>query len=217
MVITIDDGHKSNFDLMGLFEKFQITPTIYLCSQIVDTKRSFWWMTDGLEDRKVIENLKSISNNGRLEYLETEYGYGNDREYPTAKRQALKRSEIREMSERVDFGSHSRFHPILTECTDEECKDEISLSKEEIAGISEKECRHFSYPNGDYSEREINVVKRAGYLSARTTVVGWNAPGTDPFQLKVMEVADDASVNWLIFQVSGIAWRIKGLFERNGG
>ena len=35
-------------------------------------------------------------------------------------------------------------------------------------------CSHFSYPNGDYTEREIEIVEAGGFRSARTTDLGWN-------------------------------------------
>jgi peptidoglycan/xylan/chitin deacetylase (PgdA/CDA1 family) len=114
----------------------------------------------------------------------------------------------------VDFGAHSRYHPVLTKCSDSECREEIFLSKEEVERYTGRGCKHFSYPNGDFSEREKDLIKQAGYRSARTTVAGWNVPGVDPFELKVLEVADNASLNWMIFQISGIAWYLKNRIFR---
>ena len=211
LVITLDDGHKGNFDLLLVFRKFKVVPTIYLCSQIVTTCRQFWWKkVDGN-----VDHYKRLSNRERLHKLRKTYGFQLEKEYPKDQRQALSRTEIVEMIGNFGFGSHTCFHPILTTCSDEECDNEIRQSKGEVTSISGQECKHFCYPNGSFSERESLYVKKAGYESARTCDVGWNSVNTDPYRLKAFGVADDASVNWLAAQVSGIACFLKHVL--NGG
>ena len=117
------------------------------------------------------------------------------------------------MLENVDFGSHSRFHPILTTCSDDECGDEIKESSREIEELTGRSCVHFAYPNGDYGEREIDMLKRAGYVSARTIDLGWNDVNTDPFKLRVLSWRDDMSVNRLAADLSGISGYL-GRFRR---
>ena len=109
LLITFDDGHKRNYDLLPIVKKDNIPIVIFLCSGIIDTKRKFWWMT-GLEEHR-IENLKEISNEDRLSTLE-EIGHTNDREY--SGRQALNQSEILEMQDYVRFSITYRFSPHLT-------------------------------------------------------------------------------------------------------
>jgi glycosyltransferase involved in cell wall biosynthesis/peptidoglycan/xylan/chitin deacetylase (PgdA/CDA1 family) len=41
MILTIDDGHAGNYHLLQLFRQYQVRPTIYLCSHLIDTQRSF--------------------------------------------------------------------------------------------------------------------------------------------------------------------------------
>ena len=47
-------------------------------------------------------------------------------------------------------------------------------------------CLDFSYPIGDYGEREVALARRAGYRSARTIDLVGNTKGTDPFRLQVL-------------------------------
>jgi len=54
-------------------------------------------------------------------------------------------------------------------------------------------------------QRELNLVKAAGYRSARTTDVGWTDRNSDPFRLKITGVSDDASIHMVVAQLSGIA------------
>jgi peptidoglycan/xylan/chitin deacetylase (PgdA/CDA1 family) len=212
LVLSFDDGHLGNFRLKGLFEKYKIRPVIYLCSGIVGTNNHFWWRVEGLDNKKNIDYMKSLSNLKRESVLREEHGF--QKHIPRGKRQALNLHEISLMVSLVDFGAHSRYHPVLTKCSDSECREEIFLSKEEVERYTGRGCKHFSYPNGDFSEREKDLIKQAGYRSARTTVAGWNVPGVDPFELKVLEVADNASLNWMIFQISGIAWYLKNRIFR---
>ena len=65
-------------------------------------------------------------------------------------------------------------------------------------------CLDFSYPIGDYGEREVALARRAGYRSARTIDLGWNTKGTDPFRLKVLGTEDDASISRLASDLTGI-------------
>ncbi len=43
LIITIDDGHNENYHLLEVFRKYKVVPTIYLCTQFLNTHRKFWW------------------------------------------------------------------------------------------------------------------------------------------------------------------------------
>jgi peptidoglycan/xylan/chitin deacetylase (PgdA/CDA1 family) len=147
IVITIDDGFKDNYNLLKIFKKYNVYPTIYLCSHIVNTNRSFWFKT-GFND---IQRLKKYHNNKRLKVLRDKMRYELRKEY--ALRQALNVEELREMMPYVDFQSHSRYHPVLITCESGECLQEIRQSK----GVLEK-----------------LLIKKSSILPIRTaiTVVG---------------------------------------------
>ena len=140
VVLTFDDGHRGNADLLPLFRRYGVRPTIFICSQLVGTNRHFWF--SGASDP---EALKRLPNDERLVRLERETGFSPTREYPTNERQTLSRAEIEQMKEHVDFASHTRFHPLLPSCTDEECEVEIRESKAEVERLTGEPCRHFSH------------------------------------------------------------------------
>jgi peptidoglycan/xylan/chitin deacetylase (PgdA/CDA1 family) len=196
LVVTFDDGLRTNAELADLFRRYDVQPTIFICSQVVATRRHYWFMR--ADDPQA---LKPVANSRRLEIL-GQKGFSPTREYPHP--QALSASDISSMREYVHFESHTRFHPILPTCSDRECHEEIVLSRQEIAALTGRECRHFAYPDGAYTEREIETVKSAGYLSGRTIDVGWNGPSTDPYRLKIIGWRDDASINRLAADLSGI-------------
>ena len=197
LVITIDDGYRNNYKLLEIFKSYNVCPAIYLCSHIVNTNRKFWFRA-GFHN---FQKLKRYDNNHRLKILRDKIGYEPQKEF--SERQALNIVELREMLPYVDFQSHSKFHPILTTWINKECKGEIEESKNHLGKLLNKEVEHFSYPNGDYTNREIEYVKNCGYKSARTLDIGYNDINSDPYRLKAMGVEDDASISILCAQVSG--------------
>ncbi len=205
VVITIDDGHASNYKLLPIFKQYQVRPTLYVCTQIVNTHRHFWFKIEGQSKAKK-ERLKRLSNAERLAYLKNTANFEPEKIYPD--RQALDIAEIREMTANVDFQPHTQFHPILPHCTETECKQEILGSKADLESVLGVECSHFSYPNGDYTKREIEIVKSGGFRSARTTEIGWNTSDTPPYQLKVIPITDDAGLTLFRAELTTIPQRL---------
>lgn len=213
VVVTFDDGHRGNAQLVEVMRRYGVRPTIYVCSQVVGTSRSFWF--SGL-DHVTCEQLKCIHSDARRVAL-GRLGVDSAHEHLDEPVDALTTDDLHLMSEWVDFGSHTRFHPVLTTCTDPECEEEISKSKDEVSTLTGQSCAHFSYPNGDYTTREIGMVDHAGYLSARTIDVGWVGPSTDPLRLRIVGTPDNASLTRLAADLGGLAWIRAALVGRVSG
>jgi peptidoglycan/xylan/chitin deacetylase (PgdA/CDA1 family) len=92
----------------------------------------------------------------------------------------------------IEFGAHTRTHPILSRLeTQEELTDEIVSGKERIERELGEPVMHFSYPNGgpaDFNDTVLKAVRSAGFTTSVTTMRGLNAPGCDPFLLKRIPV-----------------------------
>jgi len=199
LVITFDDGHRGNFALLDIIKRHKVSVTIYACAGIVNTQRHYWF----LDSADQAQRLKSLSNQVCLEQLASVSGYTPEKDF--AERQALSKAEMLDMKRQGgDFQSHTLLHPILTNCTDEECWLEIAEAKRVLENLLEEPVAHFAYPNGDYSEREIAYLQKAGYRSARTIDMGWNGPNTNIYALKSMVISDDATLNEMIAQLYGI-------------
>lgn len=205
VVVTIDDGHAGNFALLPIFKRYALRPTLYVCTQLINTHRHFWFKIEGLSKAEK-ERLKRVANAARLAHLKQTADFEPEKAYPH--RQALNRAEIREMTASVDFQPHTRFHPILPRCTETVCREEVCGSKADLETLLERECSHFSYPNGDYTGREIQLVKRAGFASARTTDIGWNTQATSPYRLKVLPISDDAGAVLFRAELAAIPQRL---------
>jgi len=208
VVLTIDDGKSEVYALRPMFERYKVVPTLFVCSQLIGTNRQFWFEVDA--DR---EALKWIPHEQRLERLQRSAGYSLTKEYPGLAPAALTVEQLIELDGLVSIGSHTRFHPILTTCSDELSREEITQSRREIEDVTGRSCAHFCPPNGSYSERELAFVRDSGYLSARTTDPGWVRPTTDPYQLPVLGIDDTASVTRLAAAMAGAGFA--GLLARS--
>lgn len=202
LIITMDDGHKSNYELKPLLERYDIPATIFLCSGIVDTNRHFWWSHKTGNDYS-LEDLKKIPNKERLEILR-EFGFEQTKEFDD--RQALSKNDIEDMKAMVDFQSHTAFHPVLPNCTTSEAYKEISQSKKDLEEKYGLKIYALSYPNGDYSDREISIAKKEGYKCGVTVDVGFNSQDTDIFKLKRFSIRDGSDSNEVLVKASGLWW-----------
>jgi peptidoglycan/xylan/chitin deacetylase (PgdA/CDA1 family) len=88
----------------------------------------------------------------------------------------------------VILGSHSESHQILPKIPAEEVQHEVSESKRAIAEQLKKECRFFSYPNGDSSSSVRELVVQAGYELAFLNQPGIWTKDTDPYSIPRMNV-----------------------------
>ena len=216
VVITIDDGHVGNIALLPIFKQYRMRPTLFVCTQIINTYRHFWFKIEG-QSKTERERLKRLPNVERLTHLKRTADFEREKTYPD--RQALNRVEMKEMEKHVDFQPHTQFHPILPHCTETECRQEILGSKADLEQLLGSECFHFSYPNGDYTEREVEIVKANGFRSARTTDIGWNTLKTEPYRLKTVPIADDAGLALFRAQLTTIPQRlnkwVRSLLEKS--
>lgn len=73
--------------------------------------------------------------------------------------QLLSWDEIREMIEYgIEFGAHTRSHPLLTEVDTETAREEIIGSKRDIEAELKRPIDFFSYPFGKFNERVREIA-----------------------------------------------------------
>ena len=206
LIITLDDGHKNNFELKPLLEQQQVPVTVFLCSGVVGTHRHYWWFH--ANHTAEVHALKEMPNDARLQKLK-ELGFEETKQF--AERQALSRIEIDQMRKIADFQAHTVFHPILPACAEERARWEIVQCKRDLEQDSRIAVRALAYPNGNYTEREVNLAKEAGFECALSLDPGFNDAATDLFRLKRIPLPDDASVSELLVKTSGLWELIRAL------
>lgn len=209
MAMTFDDGWKENVALIDTIVRYELRPMIFLTSGIINTSRNFWWT---LCSRAEVNRMKKLPNHQRLEVLQKQYTYDPEKEYPET-RQALNASEINQLKEVVDFGCHSRYHPFLPKCTRAEKRSEIAVGKQDLERMLEQPIEFFAYPNGDYDEESIELLKEFGFNTARTIDAGWTGRKSDPYKLKVTGVSDDGTLNKLASELTGFPLYMQYFFK----
>ena len=149
--------------------------------------------------------LKRLPNDERvlllqkLKYeLEVEDGVGDELSM-------LSWDEIREMSKnRISFGGHTLNHPILSNLSLQEAKDELTESKSIIEERLKTPVYSFAYPNGqknDFNEDIKNILAESGYKVACTTIFGKNNRNTDPLELRRIYTSGNSLLKF--------AWRLR--------
>ena len=199
LIITLDDGHRSNYALKDVLEKHDVPVTIFLCSGLIGTHRRFWFLHE--ETTAIVQQLKTMPDDERLDTLR-ETSFAETKEFDD--RQALCVSELRELNNKADFQSHTVFHPILPYCSSERAEAEIARSKMDLQTRLGNEVYALAYPNGAYSERELRLAENAGYRCALTLDRGFNTERTPLFRLRRICIPDDADQHELLVKASGL-------------
>lgn len=206
LIITFDDGHVNNYKLLEVIKKHNIKVTIFLTSGLINTKRHFWFLLDGLSEMEK-SKLKRCEDGVRIEQLKVQFNFFDTKEFDT--RQALDLEEIFGMMKFVDFQSHSISHPCLPMCPDEKSKFEIKESKLQLENLLSQPINAIAFPNGDYTDRELTYCQESGYSCALTANHGFNSGLSEFNVLKRISTNDTGNVHELYLRVTCIWYWLK--------
>ena len=113
---------------------------------------------------------------------------------PSSSSTVMKWEQIREMGRSgITFGSHGLHHNILTQLAYDAKCEEVVKSFDVLQHADVVVTPFFSYPNGDWDDEAVSLVKQAGYRGAVTTALGFNTHSTDPYLLKRVALHEDIS------------------------
>jgi len=159
---------------------------------------------------KSIELLKGYKLNV-VESILGDLGYKCKMNPADRDRLFLSWDELQEMAESglISFGSHTDNHHILTTLAESEIVKELQESRDKLLaqGIVKADFIPFCCPNGNYTERIADMVKKAGYSVAVTTRRLWNRRECDPYTLKRIGIHQDMASTESLF-----ACRVANIF-----
>lgn len=215
VAITFDDGYRDTLELAApLLGQLQLPATVFLVPGILSGEVNPWWerlgwaFLTGRADavdfeeqrlelrgaaarrrvfRAVAKQLKrcdrhrreeatdqlveALSPAGTYHHEELFLGWDGAR--------ALMRSGMA-------IGSHSMYHAILSQESDEAQLADLFSSRKVLEAELDKPIDLFAYPNGavsDYDPATIAAAEAAGYTHAVTTRDGWNRRSTPPYEI----------------------------------
>lgn len=230
--LTLDDGFRSTHDLaFPALQRHQLPASIYLATEFVNDKRPIWVdrVTQCLaaagsaqaEVRQIKDRLKTLPQErleAEVERIEQASGHAmprrvDDPGVPDTLR-SLDWDQARSMlgSGLVEFGSHTHSHWIVSRCTPEVMRRELTLSRRMIADQLGVACDLFCYPNGtaaDFSDVSERIVRDCGYHCSLTTRPGRNPPGSSAYGLRRLGVSDQTDLTRFALTVSGVMFLIE--------
>ena len=208
VIITIDDGWRENLlNIIPIAHFNKIPITIFITTEPLIEGGGYWWSYIKAGYKRGITTctvpfLKTLPNINRMSvvnYVKSSI---------TLERESMTVEELKAItnSPYVHIGAHTLTHPILTNCSVEQVDLEISQSKSKLDAIIPTPVYSFSFPNGDYTNREVDLLKKHGYQLAFTTKPAFILPnnGLDLFRLPRFEVLDNASLDENICRMMGV-------------
>lgn len=123
---------------------------------------------------RIIDSLKYRKPGERSEIIDRIAGLASVAEYEPL---MMREQQIKSLFEQgMDIGAHTVNHPILARLNEDEARREIVGSKHFLEELLGRKIRMFAYPNGkpgiDYTERDVRIVRDAGFAYALSTQWG---------------------------------------------
>jgi len=166
VAITFDDGYLDNLgNAFPILEQYQAKATIYV---VVDR-----------HDRDWSTYKKAHHNSGELM---------QEKKLNDEQLKFLAQSSL------VEIGSHTLTHANLDKLDNEQCLVELVESKRQLEQWIQQPVTSFAYPFGIYSQRDVELVKQAGYRTGVTTKEGIDSVNCDLLQLQRIKISGKDSM-----------------------
>lgn len=177
VLLTVDDGWKSNeANVVEIANKHRVPVTIFISTEPVE-EGAYWWSyllkarQEGL-NYSPVKSLKKLANEDRLSKV------NEIKERISLQREAMSVEQVKStsVSPYVTIGGHTHTHPILINCDDQQVYHELKVSRQKLEAWIGKEVPYFAYPNGDFGQREIELLKKLNYRWAFTDQPSYLTP-----------------------------------------
>jgi peptidoglycan/xylan/chitin deacetylase (PgdA/CDA1 family) len=168
LAVTFDDGYEDNYrHALPLLRQRGTPGTTFLIAGLAGTTDIPWY------------------DECRLRMAALEEGSVVIEESKTRAMRIMTWEQAREMTDHgMSFGSHTVTHPILTALSTSEIEAELLASRVTIERELGASCATFAFPNGDFDDRCVDLLRAHGFRAAFTQIFGVNRPGDNTLRLK---------------------------------
>ncbi|HEV7985923.1 MAG TPA: polysaccharide deacetylase family protein [Steroidobacteraceae bacterium] len=126
-----------------------------------------------------------------------------DAEYLQETKSLMSREQIDQwLAAGMEVGSHSCSHARLQELPRDAAQYEIAESRTALRTMFGVPVEHFAYPFGHFTAESVELVRRAGYVSAVTVLPGVTRASDDRFRLPRMLVNGERGLWRFLLQVA---------------
>ncbi len=142
--------------------------------------------------RSVWQLLQALSDQERRRRLDELLAWAGCRPFCRPTHRTLTADQVLALARGglVEIGAHSVTHPMLSKCSVETQRAELTASKTRLETILGQRVASLAYPFGDYTSESVALAREASYACACSTVARPVALGDDPFQLPRVMVED---------------------------
>ncbi|MCX6044536.1 MAG: polysaccharide deacetylase family protein [Chloroflexi bacterium] len=224
VLITFDDAYCDLAKhALSILQALRLPATIFVPTAYPDQpERAFWWdrmyrtlaytayigfdfapighlsLKTPAERRQSIRKIKRylLTMDHNQAMLQVDQICEQLHSQATSQKSVLTWDELRGLSkQRVTLGAHTRTHPILTNLSAEQARDEMLGSQQDL----QREIGHvlpvFCYPNGNHNATTTQILKENGFVAAFTTLVGHNnLQLADPLRLNRQNITPKTSL-----------------------
>lgn len=164
------------------------------------------------EIERLLSDLKTLNPDIRENAVEGILkGLNSKQKENTYTNSLLSIQELRELSKSplITIGAHSHCHNILTQLSNDEIRKSIKTSKQLLESWLGRPVQYFAYPNGNYNDNVINILKEAGFECALTTVAKPWDNHESPFTIPRFSIGRYDSFDYFKVRCSGGAGSYK--------
>jgi peptidoglycan/xylan/chitin deacetylase (PgdA/CDA1 family) len=225
VALTFDDGLRNNFTVLySILQRVETPATFFIVPGVVERNEWIWphearerlnslsavdcyvfageLRAPSSECLGIVDWMKTVPNKQRIEILER-IRERTKTFVPTPiqreKFDLMNWEELQSLNPKlITIGSHSMFHPILSNIAEDEIQTEIVESRRLLEQRLQRPIEYFCYPNGNYDDKIVSAVRNT-YTAAIAVASRIVTVGDDPYRLPRISAGDEPEK---------LAWRL---------
>jgi len=190
LLLTFDDGYADNLRAQPLLEAIGVPALVFVSTGHVLEQKCFWWdvlyrerVRQGTPMDAILkeqERLRALPYPELEPYLRQTFGEAALRPRGEIDR-PMTAAELADLSRRPNWfvGNHTHDHAILTNCTDEQVRDQILRCQTILGELTGQQPACVSYPGGYFSNSILEIVQQCELTFGFTMIPRKNLPAFD--------------------------------------